>query len=267
MLRRAPLFPTPMTPRLLLAGLLLAVLAPAASAQTRLFDQTFAVRDGQSLVLNVGSGAVRVETTASNEAQVVVEGRGDDLQGAFRRLRFTAAASGGTLTVRTRPERAANRDRAQFSYVVRIPRRFNVSIDTGSGAVRVGPLAGRLAIDTGSGAVVAGDVTGDVDIDTGSGAVSLGRVSGEVKVDTGSGAITVAEATRGSLEAGSGAVRVGIPRGANMELRASGSRVTLDDTLGFVGRRERDGASGRIGRGGNRLSIETGSGAISVTAR
>ncbi len=256
-----------MLPRFFLAAVLAALLAPAASAQTRLFDQTFAVRDGQSLILDVGSGAVRVETTASNEAQVVVEGRGDALQAAFRRLRFTAAAIGGTLSVRTRPERAANRDRAQFSYVVRVPRRFNVSIDTGSGSVRVGPLVGRLAVDTGSGAVVADDVTGDADIETGSGAVTLGRVSGVMTVDTGSGAVGVAEATRGSIETGSGGVRVGIPRGAGLELRAEGGRVTLDDALGFVGRQDRDGASGRIGGGGSRLSIETGSGNIVVSAR
>ncbi len=256
-----------MTLRLHLAAVLAALLVPAASAQTRLFDQTFAVRDGQSLVIAVRSGAVRVETTASNEAQVVVEGRGEALPAAFRRLHFTATASGGTVTVRTRPDRAAGRGEAAFSYVVRIPRRFNVSIDTGSGAVRVGPLAGRLSVDTGSAPVEVGDVTGDADIDTGSGAVAIGRVSGEVKVDTGSGAVTVAEATRGSIETGSGGIRVAIPRGANLELRAEGGRVTLDDALGFVGRRERNAVSGRIGRGGSRLSIETGSGAIAVSAR
>ena len=207
------------------------------------------------------------------------------MQGAFGRLRFTAAASGGTLTVRTRPERSANRDRAQISYTVRVPRRFNVSVDTGSGSVRVGPLEGRLAVDTGSGSVQTddvrgtvaidtgsgsvqlGNVTGDASVDTGSGSVQVGRVSGEVTVDTGSGSVAVAEAVRGTVETGSGSVRVALPRGANVDLRASGSRVTLADDLGFVGRQSRGEATGRIGSGGSRLSIETGSGSISVSRR
>ena len=62
-------------------------------------------------------------------------------------------------------------------------------------------------------------------------------------------------------------VRVVVPRGANATLALDGGTVRIDDALSFDGRRERRGAQGRIGRGGERISVDTGSGSITVSAR
>ena len=274
--------------RLLLFALvaLVTLLAPAR-AQT-LFSETLAVRDGQQLVVDIGSGSVVVETTASGEAEVVVTGRGRNARADFERLRFTAAVRDGRLDVRTDPRRASMRgNQTQFSYTVRIPRRFDATIDTGSGAVRVGALDGDVSVDSGSGSVRLGDVRGDVSVDTGSGSVDAGRITGELRVDTGSGAVEVAEqngparihsgsgsvsVTLGrvgalAVDTGSGAVRIGLPRGTNADVTVSGSSVQIAEALAFSGRNASGEASGQIGSGGTRIAVETGSGMVALVAR
>ena len=213
---------------------------------------------------------MRVETTERGRAEVVVEGSGADVRAAFARLRFEAAQSGSRLTVRTRPQRGMRGgSQASFTYTVRIPRRFNASVDTGSGNVSVGPLDGTLAVDTGSGNVETGAVTGRLSIDTGSGNVRVADAGAATSIDTGSGNVDVSlvRVVPLTVETGSGNVRIAVPRGADATLALDGGTVRIDDALGFDGRRERREAQGRIGRGGERISVDTGSGTIAISAR
>ncbi len=259
-----------------LAGLAAALLFTAlpahalrSDAREVVFRQTFPVRDGQALSVDVGAGSVVVETTASGQAEVSVEGRGENVRAAFERLRFTATQSGGRLTLRTRGRAAMGRTEADFVYTVRIPRRFSADVDTGSGNVSVGPLDGALSVDTGSGNVTTGAVTGRLSIDTGSGNVRMADAGAAATIDTGSGNVdaTLTRVVRLSISTGSGSVRLALPRAADATLALDGGAVRIDDALGFVGRREARGAQGRIGRGGERISVDTGSGGISVSAR
>ena len=263
---------------------------PAASAD-ELFRESFDVRPGGDLVVDLGSEAVVVETTGGDRALVTVEGRGRDARREFERRRFTARATRGRLDVRTNPPRGFRMGRtdAQFTVTVRVPERFDVAVDVGSGAVRVGPrLRGDLRVDTGSGAVAVGDVTGGrIAIDTGSGAVRAGRLVGEVSVDTGSGAVAVesvdgpvtvgtgsggvslalVSADRAEIDTGSGGVSLVLPASAGFDVDLDGSSVSIDEDLGFRGDRERDEATGTLGEGGPRLTVDTGSGSIRLRAR
>ena len=263
---------------------------PSAPAD-ELFRESFRVRPGDDLVVDLGSEAVVVETTRGDRALVTVEGRGRDARREFERRRFTARASRGRLDVRTDPPRGwrMGRTDAQFTVTVRVPERFDVAVDVGSGAVRVGPtLRGDLRVDTGSGAVVVGDVAGgriqvdtgsgavragrlvgDVSVDTGSGAVSIRSVDGPVRVDTGSGGVSLALVSEdpAEVDTGSGGVALVLPAGAGFDVDLDGGSVSIDRDLGFRGAIERDEASGTIGRGGPRLKVDTGSGSIRLRAR
>ena len=264
----------------------------AAPAADELFRESFDVRPGDDLVVDLGSEAVVVETTRERRALVTVEGRGRDARREFERRRFSARAARGRLDVRTDPPRRrfwSGRTDAQFTVTVRVPEAFDVSVDVGSGAVRVGPrLRGDLHVDTGSGAVVVGDVVGDrIVIDTGSGGVRAGRLVGDVRIDTGSGGVAVESvdgpsvvdtgsggvsialdsAAPTTVDTGSGGVSVVLPRGAGFDVDLDGGSVSIDDALDFNGRRDRDAARGTLGRGGPRVKVDTGSGAIRLRAR
>ena len=261
-----------------------------AVASAVLYDETFRVRPGERLDLDLGSEAVTVRTVDGDRARVTVEGRGRDAAREFERRRFSARATGGGLDVRTDPPRrlfSRGRSGVRFEVTVEVPRRFDVALDVGSGAVAVGDLDGDLVVDTGSGAVVVGDVSGDrvridtgsgavragrlrgdVRIDTGSGAVRLARVDGPLVVDTGSGAVVVALGARApaTIDTGSGAVALTLPRGLGFDVDLDGSPVEIDEALGFRGQRERGEARGRLGEGGPELRVDTGSGAVRLRA-
>ncbi len=168
--------------------------------------------------------------------------------------------------------------------------RGSLSVDVGSGTVRVSRHVGGLLIDTGSGDIRANDIQGErVSFDTGSGSVSCSAIrclelivdtgSGAVRVDgvdsdrlhidTGSGAVTaslLATKTDVLIDTGSGGVRLTIPHGFGADLRIStGSGGIHTGMPVTVRERSRNSLAGRIGDGRSRVVIDTGSGAVQLT--
>ena len=235
----------------------------AAPVQTAsdgvLYDESFSVREGGSLTVDLGAEDVVVRTVDGTRARVRVEGQGRDAAEVFERKRFSARAASGDLDVRTTPPSgpwSMGRQRASFTVTVEVPRRFDVAVDLGSGDLRVGTVTGdvdvdtgsggvrieradgtEIAIDTGSGDVQAGALRGRVEIDTGSGSVRVDRVEGPLAVDTGSGDVAVDEAV-GPVEAGtgSGSLNVGLAsaRDAAVETGSGDATVRLASRTGWT---------------------------------
>jgi hypothetical protein len=170
--------------------------------------------------------------------------------------------------------------------------RGGLSVDVGSGNVRVGDAEGDVSVDTGSGDVVLTGIRGgDVGVDTGSGGVTgttLGartlkidtgsgdvRLSGlstaDAEVDTGSGSIELdVDATLRSFhaETGSGDVTLRAPAslGAEVDFETSSGEIRSAFDVA-VTRREEDHLVGRIGDGRGRMTIETGSGDVTLARK
>ncbi len=163
-------------------------------------------------------------------------------------------------------------------------------LDTGSGSLRVEQAEGSASLDTGSGDVtVMGFRSGNLDIDTGSGGVDASEIeSSALHIDTGSGDITLNGVTTGDLDldTGSGSVRatlrtspgdVQVETGsgdvtlrlteavdATVDLDTGSGDLNVDFPLTLI--KKSEGAiRGRIGAGKGRISVETGSGDISLT--
>lgn len=163
-------------------------------------------------------------------------------------------------------------------------------LDTGSGNLRVERAEGTANLDTGSGDItIAGFQSGALDIDTGSGSVdATDVVSSSLEIDTGSGDIVLngVTTTRLNLDTGSGNVRatlktspsdVTVETGsgdvtlrltdavdATVDLDTGSGDLTIDFPLQLIKKSEGN-IRGRIGAGKGRISVETGSGDISLT--
>lgn len=144
-------------------------------------------------------------------------------------------------------------------------------IDTGSGEVSLaGVRAKSIEVDTGSGEVTGSDLSAtNVSIDTGSGSVQVGKLKAEkVTLDTGSGEV-IAELSDGiqsiEIDSGSGDVTVTIPKtfGAELSVETGSGGIETNLTL-ETSVRKHDELVGRIGDGRGRLTIETGSGTVSI---
>lgn len=167
--------------------------------------------------------------------------------------------------------------------------RGELSIDVGSGSVQVTQARGDLSVDTGSGAVTVSDVRGEsISMETGSGDVTASNLrSNQLSIDTGSGNIEVTGLTapQVSLETGSGSViadlsgevwNVSVETGsgdvtlkvpptlaAEVDIETSSGEIETDFEVA-VTRHARDHMTGRIGDGGGKIAIETGSGGIKL---
>jgi DUF4097 and DUF4098 domain-containing protein YvlB len=167
--------------------------------------------------------------------------------------------------------------------------RGELRIHVGSGAVQVTQAMGDLSVDTGSGAVTVSDIRGEsISMETGSGDVTATNLrSNQLSVDTGSGNIQVTGLTapQVSLETGSGSVsadlsgevwNVNVETGsgdvtlkvpptlaAEVDIETSSGDIETDFEVA-VTRHARDHMTGRIGEGGGKIEIETGSGGIKL---
>jgi lia operon protein LiaG len=167
--------------------------------------------------------------------------------------------------------------------------RGELEIDVGAGPVQVTQSRGDLSVDTGSGGVTASDVRGEsVSIETGSGDVTASNLnSSQLSIDTGSGNIQVTgltapqvtlqtgsgsvtadlsgEVWNVNVETGSGDVTLKVPPtlAAEVDIETSSGDIETDFEVA-VTRHARDHMTGRIGDGGGKIAIETGSGGIKL---
>lgn len=146
-----------------------------------------------------------------------------------------------------------------------------LTVDTGSGNVRIVSHTGQLVIDTGSGDVTVGSAKGETSIDTGSGDVLVKRLVGNGSVDTGSGDVTVQQVSAGrlSIDTGSGDVIVqdGVAGQMVAETGSGGVRILAVE----VEELSADTGSGDVEvrsslAKARRVTAETGSGDISIKA-
>lgn len=165
----------------------------------------------------------------------------------------------------------------------------SLRVEVGSGDVSVAGAGGATWIRTGSGGVTLRDVRGDgLEVGTGSGTIDVDGVetsrlelqtgSGDVRasrvraprasVGTGSGRVDLAldgDAEDLTLETGSGDVSLAVPGafGATVHFETGSGDIDSDVPI-TIRSRDRHEIDGTIGDGNGRLSVETGSGAITI---
>ena len=147
----------------------------------------------------------------------------------------------------------------------------DIDLDTGSGSVEVMNVRGPiLKMDTGSGRVRGSDIVADeMELDTGSGSVRLAGVqSKRIKLDSGSGSVDLellADVDRVDIESGSGGVTLAVPESLGATIRIDTGSGGIDTDIPIqVKRAERSYLSGTIGDGKGEISIETGSGGVTL---
>ncbi|WP_430456270.1 DUF4097 family beta strand repeat-containing protein [Rheinheimera sp.] len=134
-------------------------------------------------------------------------------------------------------------DNASVDLVVRVPERFALKLEDGSGDTRVEGLTGDLLIADGSGNL---QVSGgrQVTIEDGSGNLSLAQTSGNVSIDDGSGDISASQIGGTlTLTDGSGDVEINQVQGT----------VTIEDGSGDI----------RVAQAGGLTVDDDGSGELS----
>lgn len=147
----------------------------------------------------------------------------------------------------------------------------DISIATGNGDVRISGTAGTVKASSGNGDLDVTGARGRVTANTGNGHVRVTTASGPVSASTGNGGITVdvralADADDMKFTTGHGDIDVTLPASVNADFDAStgwGS-IHTDFPIHVEGSLNPRHIRGTIGRGGPRIHMSTGFGAIDL---
>jgi hypothetical protein len=160
-----------------------------------------------------------------------------------------------------------------------------IELSTGDGSVRLQGIRGRMTIRTGDGAITASELQGSVTVSTGDGSVMLSGRLDDLSARTGDGAIDVnvlpGSTMRGdwNVSTGDGGVKILLPPDFNADIQATtgdGGIATTGVTLASSSRpddqerqreRRRRELRGRVGSGGEMLTVRTGDGSVDIHVR
>lgn len=205
------------------------------AATTEIIEKALEADPGGTLVIKVKRGSLEVsgdadakveivitrEITASSEKNeeafltenpVVIEQSGNQITIS----REGASGSGGGWFSSEAKEKA--------EYVVKVPARFNVNLNTSGGSITTSNLEGNTRINTSGGTIKMADLSGTIQANTSGGSIKMSDCHGGSIVNTSGGAIKAAN--------GSG----------DLKLKTSGGSITVEAHDGNVNGRTSGGS-------------------------
>ena len=186
---------------LLLAVALTAPLALSAKI-TRTVEKTFAVQAGGNLQADTQGGDITIKTSDSPEVHVLVrqvihastEQEADEI---LAKLNLTLEQSGNDVTAEAKYERRGpgswfgNWPPVTVSFVVTVPKNFNLKLNTSGGNIAVASLTGNVHARTSGGDLRFDRINGDIDGGTSGGNVSLKEGTARAMLRTSGGDIEI----------------------------------------------------------------------------
>ncbi len=223
--------------------LLEAAFAEAAYRDT--IEKSFKVKPGGHLILDTDRGSIEVYTHEGNTVKVTVKRKVDvsDREEAKEILeRFNIDFDHNGRDVRIRAEFDEGglsfwrriRKRLKLRYIIVVPQKYNVDLQTAGGSISVEDLQGEVRSKTSGGSLTFGNIDGPVWGRTSGGSVTLDGCKGIADVKTSGGSIYIGEVD-GNVQAftSGGSIKIVRARGEVMA-KTSGGSIKVDEVTGAV---------------------------------
>ena len=263
-------------------------------------QKLIALTGAPNVTIRTFNGSIQLRSWDRNEILLEIERRAETAADA-REIEVETSEAGGNVVIE-----AKRRERRGFvmhmgaspgvRMTVTVPRTLNVDARTGDGSIDARDLTGRVELRTGDGSVRLQQIDGTITVSTGDGSVDARELDGLVEVSTGDGSVEMSgrfaglrartgdgsigiDALPGSamqrewtVTSGDGGVTLRLPPDFNAELDARTGDGTISTAGVDVTRpagedRRRQVVRGRVGTGGQVLTLRTGDGSIRVVAR
>ena len=191
----------------------LAGLHPVAGADKRVMDdealsnssneisESVDVSPGDLLTLDLDTGG-DVDLRGWDENRVEVKARLDGTDWLDTRVDIDQKDGGVRVAARQRGRKNGNVS-TSHTFEIRVPRRFDLRLDSAGGKVTIIDVEGSLRGQTGGGDIVLERVKGDVHLSTGGGEIEVTDVDARGSVTTGGGMVRMSR-VRGGLRGSSG---------------------------------------------------------------
>jgi len=162
-------------------------------------DETFKVRDGQTLYIDIAHSDVEIETGAHGEARIRVSVSGTNMARArdvFDDMDFSLRMVGDEIRLVSGNRRSSWNDRygnIDIEVFAFIPESFNVQMKTTHGDVELGDILGTVFLKTTHGDVSASNIEGE--------SISLVSTHGDVDAETLIGESITMKTTHADIDA------------------------------------------------------------------
>ena len=238
-------------------ALLAFVASPARADVEDKITKSFKVQPGGQLAVEVDRGSIEVKTSAERatvDIEVIRNARGSEAKAAkvLRDHVVTTTQDGNKVEVRAEykgPKSLSWFGRPpelQVSYVITIPRQFEVNLKTAGGNIKVADLGGKAQVHTSGGSLtlekIEGPISGhtsggninvsscrgQVDVHTSGGSLNLSDIEGDVTAKTSGGSIRAEKLTgKSSVKTSGGSIGVAGIKGS-IDATTSGGSVNAD---------------------------------------
>ena len=222
-------------------GLLAAVSAQASIDNT--IHKTFGVGDGGTLIIDSDLGDISVNVSGAGGVTVDVirrartssQSRANEL---YNKLELSFAQEGNNVRVTGKYDHPFRLfdffNDLDVRFVVTVPARYNVQLNTAGGDIHVGDLNGEVRAKTSGGDLDLGRINGVVDARTSGGDVNIAEAHTTVTLGTSGGDVSVGSAD-GDLNARTSGGDIDIKRAsANLVAHTSGGSITIGEARGVI---------------------------------
>ena len=226
--------------------------SPAATATAALQSEAtiqrgFDVATGGTLRVDADFGSIEVTTSDANRVEVTVtrevrDRYRDDEQQILAELPVDVSQSGNDVVVvaeasedvRERWRDEYRNTPVQIRFAIRVPRAYNVDLETAGGSIEVSDLEGEVRSSTAGGSLRFGNIEGSVWARTAGGNIVLEGSSGTADVRTSGGSITIG-AVDGTVDAETSGGSIRIDRaGADVRAQTSGGGIEVEEVRGAI---------------------------------
>lgn len=224
------------------------ILSIYARAET--IEKSFDVKLGGTFTLDSSKGSVKITSWGEKRVAVTAIKKSND-ESDLKDFVISMIKKKNNVTVKGRGGRHSQ---VNVSYLIQIPRKFNLAVNTGGGSIKVGDLKGNVFAETSGGSIKIDNVDGNIDVDTSGGSISIGKVTGKTNMNTSGGHIKVAEGgTIVDANTSGGNIKIG-PTAGDVKANTSGGNILVIQAKGNV----------NVDTSGGSIKIEGGNGAVNA---
>lgn len=168
--------------------------------------KSFPVNAGGQLFIDTDKGSIIVETHNNSEIEVelllTAKTNDDELaEKLFNSFKVSYDHSGSDLKIFGKYEGAkswlknlfggSNSNKLNVKFIITVPEKFNVDLNTSGGGISVGDLEGLVEARTSGGGLNFGNISGNIDGKTSGGGITIGECAGNIKISTSGGGIKI----------------------------------------------------------------------------
>ena len=279
----------------ILASLALVVIATAAQAAPKVWDQAWSVTTQPDVEVVAEDAHIRIHAGPPGQVKVHVEYElkhwGVVMGGGEPAVVFEH--SGDQISIQLHDPKSIGVIGGideRFVADVTVPSPVHLAVRTKDGAIDCEPLNGELQLESGDGAIRARGLKGKIVVQSGDGRVTLDDVDGHLRARTRDGHLSASGrfddldlgagdgrvealvqpgsqlATAWNVETGDGAVSLRIPHDINtlLDARTRDGHINVQLPISLQGRLDRRELVGELNDGGPSLRIRTRDGSITL---